>query len=93
MAGEHTMNTELDLLNGTPASTNVLVAYNGKVVDMGYATPDQPPSKRRTDEQFKRGCQRVNDNIPNGGKGYVRTPSGKTYEISRDSKAAKLVQP
>ena len=65
---------------------NHQVYYNGKVVDMGYTGK----------EQFKYGAQRISDNLGTGGYtedvGYVKTPDGKIYEVSRSSKKAKLLE-
>lgn len=67
---------------------NHMVYYNGKVVDMGYAGDVK--------EQFKRASQRISDNLGTGGhtetSGYVRTPSGQFFEVSRSSRIARLVK-
>lgn len=61
------------------------VYYNGKVVNMDYI--------KNPKEQFKYGAQRIADNLGTGGHtenvGYVKTPDGKIYEVSRSSRKAK----
>jgi len=75
---------EVGGINNQPTHT---VFYNGKAVDMGYAgTPK---------EQFKFGAQRIADNLGTGGHtsdtGYVKTPDGKYFEVSRSNSSAKPV--
>ncbi len=66
---------------------NHQIYYNGKVVDMGYV-----PNLK---EQFKRAGQRIADNLGTGvhkeDAGYIKTPDGKIYEVSRTNKTAKLL--
>ena len=53
---------------------------------MGYITNPK--------EQFKYASQRISDNLGTGGNtesvGYVKTPDGKIFEVSRSNKSAKL---
>ena len=66
-------------------SPNHVVFYNGKIVDMGYSGSQK--------DQFKYGCMRIYDNLGTGKTptniGFIKTPSGEIYEISRDSRRAK----
>lgn len=60
-------------------SKNHQLFYNGKVVDMGYV----PNAK----EQFKYAGMRVSDN--NASEGFIKTPKGEIFRVSKDSKTAK----
>jgi hypothetical protein len=90
----------LAALKDAPSSNNVMIAYrldNGdiKIVDMGYATKsdgNKKLSKKDEDQQFGCGCMRVNGNLAPLAKGYVRTPKGVTFEVSRESRRAKLIK-
>ena len=79
---------ELDLKEPKDLKTdNHQVYYNGKVVDMAYI--------KNPKEQFKYASQRISDNLGTGGNteevGYVKTPEGKIFEVSRKNKSAKLL--
>jgi hypothetical protein len=65
------------------ASKHHVAIYNGKEVTIDY----EPDAK----QEFRVAAQRVRDNLEAGDKGYVLAPDGKRYEITRDSKMAKLV--
>ena len=60
-----------------------IAIYNNKTVIMDYI--DNPK------EEFKYACFRVRDNLKTGTVGYVITPKGKKYLISRESRKAKLI--
>ncbi len=64
-------------------SKNHIAVYNGKEVVIDYVDPKN---------EFKRACQRIQDNIKAGDKGFVITPDGLKYEISSGSRKAKLVK-
>jgi hypothetical protein len=80
-------NSQLEKEKGVNKTQNHQVYYNGKVVDMGYITNPK--------EQFKYASQRISDNLGTGGNteevGYVKTPDGKIFEVSRSNKSAKLL--
>lgn len=60
-----------------------VATYGGKDVFVHHPDPKA---------EFKMAAQRVRDNLKAGEKGYVTTPEGKTYEISRESRMAKPVE-
>lgn len=74
-------------------SQNVVVSYRDKVVDMGYVTGtiniQRKLTKKEEREQFKLGCMRI---IDNNFDGFVKSPSGKIYQVSRNNRSAKLVK-
>lgn len=59
-------------------SDKMQIAYNGKM--------------QETDLEFKQAAQKVRVNLKTGENGYVKTPDGKTYEISTSNNSAKLVE-
>lgn len=65
------------------AVTNHTVMYDGKTIDMGYIGSNQK-------EQFKYGCMRIVDNSP---EGYIKTPKGEFYYVSRSNKKAIKLSP
>lgn len=66
---------------------NHTVFYNGKIVDMGYAGDQK--------EQFKFGAMRIADNLGTGETptevGFVKTPDGQFYKVTRGKKTAQKV--
>ena len=90
------MTSDLKSLMDAPASVHVLVSYNGKLANQAYVTPEvttdaKKLTKDQEKKQFQFGCMRISDNLPADGIGYVRTPNGKYYEISRSSRMAKPI--
>jgi len=69
---------------GGISSPHHQVAYNDKVVSMDYISDPK--------NQFKMSGMRVADNLKAGGKGYILTPKGQIYEITRESRKAKLLK-
>ena len=61
-----------------------IAVYNNKQVIMDYI--DNPK------DEFKFACMRVRDNLESGSVGYVITPKGNKYLITREAKMAKLVK-
>jgi hypothetical protein len=59
---------------------NHLAVYNGKVVSMDYI--------KNPKEQFKYACMRI---IDNGANGIVICPNGEQYEVTQNTKKAKLI--
>jgi hypothetical protein len=81
-------------------SRNVQIAYNGKIVDMGYVTNTTHSgglvSKNQGKEQFRAGAMRIYDNlgtVTGFHTGYVKTPTGKYYTVTRDSRVARPFVP
>ena len=65
---------------------NVLIAYNGKIIDMGGVTntthASSKISKNQEKEQFKAGAMRIYDNLDTVTGfhiGYIKTPAVVTY--------------
>lgn len=56
--------------------------YNGKRVVMDYI--------RNPKDEFKFACMRI---VDNGANGIVVCPNGKKYEVTQNSKKAKLIKP
>lgn len=59
------------------------VLYHGKVVSMDYVSDPK--------DQFKRAGQRISDNIKAGEKGHIVTPKGEVFEVTRESRKARLL--
>ena len=55
-----------------------IAVYNGKVVVMDYIANPR--------DEFKRAAQRIADN---GAEGFVITPAGEVFTITRSSRKAK----
>ena len=55
--------------------------YNGKTVTMDYI--------KNPKDEFKFACMRI---IDNGTNGVVVTPDGKRYEVTQNSRKAKLIK-
>jgi len=76
------------------SSSNVIAAYNGKIVDMGYITKGidgKPPTKKQLKEQFRFAAMRISDNIPISGVGVVKDPDGAMFLVSRANRSAKPI--
>jgi len=75
------------LVNST--SENHVVIYNRQYVDMGYVEDPK--------EQFKMAAMRVYDNLGTGkdatDTGYIRTPQGEFFKVTRANKTAVKVSP
>ena len=69
-------------------SNNVLIAYNNKVVSMGYVGSEEK-------KQFRYGAMRIQDNLCTGGYtetvGYLKTPKGRYYLIEKGKRTAKEI--
>ncbi len=69
-------------------SKNHVVLYNNKIVDMGYI--------EGLKHQFKFGAMRIRDNLGTGQTpttvGFIKTPKGEYFSISRDSASAKRIR-
>lgn len=69
-------------------SLNVQIAYNDKIIDMGYV--------REEKKQFSVGCMRIQDNLCTGGYsdsiGYIKDRKGNIYKVERGSKLAKKIE-
>lgn len=75
-------------------NSNVIAAYNGKIVDMGYITKGidgKPPTKKQLKEQFRFAAMRISDNIPVSGVGVVKDPDGAMFIVSRANRSAKPI--
>lgn len=68
-------------------SVHHVVFYNGKIVEMSYV--------KNPKEQFKYAGMRIQDNLGTGAnptnEGYIRTPKGEFFKITKGSKTAKKV--
>jgi hypothetical protein len=60
-----------------------IAVFNGREVTIDYVPRDQ---------EFRVACQRVRDNLEAGNTGIVIAPNGKRYEISTNSRTARLVR-
>jgi len=81
-------------------SRNVQIAYNGKIVDMGYVTNTTHSgglvSKNQGKEQFRAGAMRIYDNlgtVTGFNTGYVKTHAAQYYTVTRDSRVARPFVP
>ena len=89
------MNPDLIAILEYNETKNVLIAYNGKLIDMGYITGSDGTKKlSKADEkrQFSAGCMRI---VDNGATGYVKSPlghGGEVYVVTQESRKARKMQ-
>ena len=69
-------------------SQHHILLYNNRVVSMDYISGQK--------QQFKFGCARISDNLGTGETptdvGFIKTPSGLFYQVSRSARSAKKVE-